>query len=268
MAKRILRKLPHDTCCVLHALRAGRGAHCPSVFVRRPSLLEMSALFIYFMRTWVVRFLSFFSFLRTYRCPFYSEEDKTPVVISSSAVTMHPKGTPAPPDREGRATSCSCSAASCRASTAGEARLPRLRLHRHGELPPAPAHRHALCHHHSFFSPLLPSWLAQDIFIDWPSGHQKDPALWRAWMADRALYARGDDETERQAATGASGWCPSGARMRRAGPGRRRRPLIACSTARWTSGTALSNHGRDSHDENEQRTRRLPENAGSNRGGT
>ena len=34
-------------CCVLHALRAGRGAHCPSVFVRRPSLLEMQALFIY-----------------------------------------------------------------------------------------------------------------------------------------------------------------------------------------------------------------------------
>ena len=36
-------------CCVLHALRAGRGAHCPSVFVRRPSLLEMSALFIYLL---------------------------------------------------------------------------------------------------------------------------------------------------------------------------------------------------------------------------
>jgi len=33
--------------CVMHALRAGRGAHCASVFVRRPSLLEMTALFIY-----------------------------------------------------------------------------------------------------------------------------------------------------------------------------------------------------------------------------
>ena len=37
---------------MLHALRAGRGAHCPSVFVRRPSLLEMSALFIYWARDW------------------------------------------------------------------------------------------------------------------------------------------------------------------------------------------------------------------------
>ena len=36
--------------CVMHALRAGRGAHCPSVFVCVAHLsLEMTALFIYFM---------------------------------------------------------------------------------------------------------------------------------------------------------------------------------------------------------------------------
>jgi len=86
------------------------------------------------------------------------EEDDTPVVISSSAVTMHPKGTPAPPGREGHQLPLLCR--KMRASTAGEARLPRLRLHRHGELPPAPAHRHALCHRHSFFSP-LPLFLAR-----------------------------------------------------------------------------------------------------------
>ena len=50
-------------------------------------------------------------------------------------------------------------------------------------------------------------------------------------------------KSERRAATGASGWCPSGARMRRAGPGRRRRPLIACSTALC----AFCNHGRAPH---------------------
>ena len=45
--------------------RAGR-------IVRRPSLLEMSALFIYFMRTWVVRFLCFFSFLGEGSLRFFS----------------------------------------------------------------------------------------------------------------------------------------------------------------------------------------------------
>ena len=33
--------------CVMHALRAGRGARCTSVFVRRPFLMEMTAIFIY-----------------------------------------------------------------------------------------------------------------------------------------------------------------------------------------------------------------------------
>ena len=41
------RKNGHSSLAWDSALRAGRGAHCPSVFVRRPSLLEMSALFIY-----------------------------------------------------------------------------------------------------------------------------------------------------------------------------------------------------------------------------
>ena len=34
--------------CVARPARAGRGARCASGFVRRPSLLEMSALFIYY----------------------------------------------------------------------------------------------------------------------------------------------------------------------------------------------------------------------------
>ena len=37
-----------QSTCVMHALRAGRGAHCPSVFVCVAHLsLEMTALFIY-----------------------------------------------------------------------------------------------------------------------------------------------------------------------------------------------------------------------------
>jgi hypothetical protein len=42
------RGVTQSTCtCVMHALRAGRGARCTSVFVRRPSLMEMTAIFIY-----------------------------------------------------------------------------------------------------------------------------------------------------------------------------------------------------------------------------
>jgi len=39
------------------------------------------------------------------------------------------------------------------------------------------------------------------VFLDWSSGYQKDPALWRGWMADQALYAESDDAlSEQQAA--------------------------------------------------------------------
>ena len=39
-----------QSTCVMHALRAGRGAHCPSVFVCVAHLsLEMTALFIYLL---------------------------------------------------------------------------------------------------------------------------------------------------------------------------------------------------------------------------
>jgi len=35
------------------------------------------------------------------------------------------------------------------------------------------------------------------VFFDWGSGYQKDPALWRGWMADTALYAMSDAELRR-----------------------------------------------------------------------
>ncbi|EOD06105.1 hypothetical protein EMIHUDRAFT_106949 [Emiliania huxleyi CCMP1516] len=35
------------------------------------------------------------------------------------------------------------------------------------------------------------------VFLDWGSGYQKDPALWRAWMSLPALYSMSDDELRR-----------------------------------------------------------------------
>ena len=54
-----------------------------------------------------------------------------------------------------------------------------------------------LAHRHSLNSSPLPSWLAQGVFLDWGSGHQKNPALWKVWMSLPALYSMSDDELQR-----------------------------------------------------------------------
>ena len=35
------------------------------------------------------------------------------------------------------------------------------------------------------------------MFLDWGSGHQKNPALWKVWMSLPALYSMSDDELQR-----------------------------------------------------------------------
>ena len=67
---------------------------------------------------------------------------------------------------------------------------------------------HSLTHRHSLALTITlsatPSLTAapspgprQGVFFDWGSGYQKDPALWRGWMADTALYAMSDAELRR-----------------------------------------------------------------------
>ena len=60
---------------------------------------------------------------------------------------------------------------------------------------PRPHHHSHLCHSFSHRRSL--SRPRQGVFFDWGSGYQKDPALWRGWMADTALYAMSDAELRR-----------------------------------------------------------------------
>jgi len=60
---------------------------------------------------------------------------------------------------------------------------------------PRPHHHSHLCHSFSHRRSL--SRPRQGVFFDWGSGYQKDPALWRGWMADTALYAVSDAELRR-----------------------------------------------------------------------